>query len=133
MFDYLNARLDAIGVLLSAFCGVHCLAMPLFAATGVLLVPGGAESDLTHYLLFAAAVPVTLLAIWRVIRHRHAWWMWLMGGVGLVAIWLGLSQDSHDFAATTTTLIGASLLAAFHSIHWRMHRHSHHTHSAPHA
>ncbi len=123
---YFSARIDAIGVALSALCGLHCAAMPALIASGLLL-SNGSESghDYTHYLLFATAGPVTLLAIWRVIRHRHATWVIAVGGLGLAALWLGLSRDSHDLPATLTTLTGAALLLVFHAYHWRLHRHSH--------
>ena len=122
---YFSARVDAIGVALSAICGLHCAAMPALLASGLLL-SNGTESlhDYTHYLLFATAGPVTVLAIWRVIRHRHATWVIAVGGLGLLTLWLGLSRDSHDLPATLTTLTGATLLMVFHLYHWRLHRHS---------
>ncbi len=123
---YFNARIDAIGVALSALCGLHCAAMPALIASGLLLSNGSETAhDYTHYLLFATAGPVTLLAIWRVIRHRHPTWVIVVGGLGLLALWLGLSRDSHDLPATLTTLTGATLLMVFHLHHWRLHRHSH--------
>ena len=135
---FLNARLDGIGVALSALCGVHCAAMPALVASGLVFAHADHGHDNTHYVLFAAAVPVTLLAIWRVVRHRHPMWILAVGGVGLIALWLGLSQDSHDLPATLTTLTGASLLAVFHLYHWRLHRIAHaaghaHAHGDVHA
>ena len=123
---FISARLDAIGVALSALCGLHCAAMPALIASGLLLSNGveGAH-DYSHYLLFATAGPVTLLAIWRVVRHRHATWVIAVGAAGLAALWLGLSRNSHDLAATLTTLTGAALLMLFHLYHWRLHRRSH--------
>ncbi len=124
---FFNARLDGIGVALSALCGVHCVAMPALLASGLAFAQSehGHGHDYTHDLLFGAALPVTLLAIWRVLRHRHEPWILGVGGVGLIALWLGLSQDSHDLTATLTTLAGASLLAMFHLYHWRLHRLAH--------
>lgn len=122
---FLNSKLDAIGVALSALCGVHCAAMPALVASGLLFSQSEHAHDYTHYVLFATAVPVTLLAFWRVIRHRHAPWILAVGGVGLMALWIGLSQEGHDLRATMTTLTGASLLAVFHLHHWRLHRLAH--------
>lgn len=128
------ARLDGIGVLLSALCGLHCIAMPALVASGLLLSEAGETHDYSHYLLFGAAVPVTVLAAWRVFKHQHAPWLLAAAALGIAALWLGLSQRSHDPAATATTLLGATLLAMFHLYHWRLHRRGHahadHAHGA---
>jgi hypothetical protein len=125
-----GTRLDAAGVVLSALCGVHCVALPLFGAAGVAL-SGAAGADYAHYVLFALAAPVTALAAWRSLRHRHSPWLLGLAGAGLAALWFGLSRDSHELAPTLMTLSGATLLAVYHLQHWRLHRAAHDANGVP--
>lgn len=116
-----STRVDAAGVLLSAVCGIHCVATPLLSAAGFAFV-GSDEGDYTHYVLFAAAAPVTALAVYRVLQHRHSPWLLAVATLGLGLLWFGLSRDSHELVPTLITLAGALLLAGFHLYHWRLHR-----------
>ena len=64
-----TARLDLYAVGLSTLCMLHCIALPLFVSLAPVLALA-AESELVHWLLVVAAVPVSLRVIWKT-RPAH--------------------------------------------------------------
>ena len=121
-----NRRLDAVGIGLSGLCVVHCLAMPVLLASGLLMIPdGGTPFDPTHLILFTLAGPVSLFALWRGYRHHRALLPLVLGSVGVALLSVGLLQSDSAGLARPLTLSGASVLAAMHWYNWRRHSQAH--------
>lgn len=114
-------RLDRWAIIVSSLCIAHCLAIP---AT-VLLLPAlssrlSADQTLTHWLLLAIAVPISLLALGRGYRHGGAMATLALGLGGLALLVLGvLHWLGHETEMPLTIAGGALLIAA----HWQNLRH----------
>lgn len=114
-----HSRADAIGILLSAACMLHCLLLPVVVAYGVGGLVMGLDTEWTHVVMLAIVIPVSGLALvggW--VRHRRATVLALgVAGVALLALaafvfhpYFGKTAD-----ALVTTLGGGLLAVA----HWR--------------
>jgi len=115
------AHLDRWGMLVSAACLVHCLALPLAAAALPFMAVLLPHEEWTHAALLALALPVTGLALLRgYLRHRRAGPA-LLGVAGL-ALMGGALLAGDDRAVKAITVAGAVLCAAAHMLNWRSHR-----------
>ena len=114
------AALDASALTLSGLCLIHCLGLPLLAATlplaGVL-----AEVEWIHRAFVIAAVPITGLAIMNGAPSGRRASFILPALLGLAAlIAAAFVHVLHDHEVTLT-VVGAMLLAAAHLWRWRQH------------
>ena len=107
--------LDRVGIAVSAFCLLQCLALPLTLMVAPMASWGLLSHETFHLVLLAVILPVSLLAFtlgfW---RHRNRR-MWLPGGMGLALLIVaaGLEQ-AHVLApgwiAALTSLASLSLI-----------------------
>lgn len=112
-------RADAVGMLLSAACMLHCLLLPTVIGVGIGGTLAGLDTEWTHVVMLALVVPVSGLAFvggW--IRHRRVAVV-VLGTAGVVLLALA-AFVVHPYAgkvgdAMVTTLGGALLAVA----HWR--------------
>ncbi len=128
--------LDALAMLFSALCLVHCLALPLLVAALPLAASSLVADERFHQWLLLGAVPTSVIALgwgWR--RHRDSLVAWL-GTAGLLlmvfaafGIQIGLLDARGE---RVLTVIGALLLAIAHLRNYQL-RHRGHDHSRPHA
>lgn len=128
--------LDALAMLLSGLCLVHCLALPLLVAALPLAASSLVADERFHQWLLLGAVPTSVIALgwgWR--RHRAAVVAWL-GIIGLMlmvfaafGVHTGLIDDHGE---RVLTVIGALALAIAHLRNYQL-RHHGHDHSQPHA
>lgn len=112
--SYIDA--SAIGV--SALCVVHCLALPVLAATlpvlGVV-----SEAEWVHRALVVLALPITLFALFRPHRAANPIAFAILAIPGLALLLAGAFVEAlHDYE-TTLTVMGAVLLATAHIWRWR--------------
>jgi len=78
--------LDRLGIGVSAFCLVQCLALPLALVFAPLASVGLFSHEMFHLVLLAVIVPVSLLAYGLgFLRHRDAR-MWLPAGIGFALL-----------------------------------------------
>ncbi len=109
--------LDVSAISLSSLCLVHCLALPLLAATlplaGVL-----SEAEWVHQLMALLALPVTLSVIVFSANHRldAAFLLLALSGLALLLA-AAFVEALHDHEVALTTL-GALSLAAAHGWRW---------------
>lgn len=121
---HIRARLDRLGVGLSALCAVHCVAGIVLVSVlgiggGVLLNPR------IHEIGLMLAIVIGALGLGAgVLRHRQANIL-IAGAAGLALMALGLAVPDGPLEAAIT-ISGVTLLA---SAHWRnLVRHRHHLH-----
>lgn len=107
--------LDRAAVVLSGLCLLHCLAVPFALVFGPMLGQWllNRETEV-HWLLLALALPISAIALGRgYSRHRSPLTL-VLGGVGLVLMFVGAS---HFFGAqweVLLTVIGVSTLMVAH-------------------
>lgn len=125
--------LDALALLFSGLCLVHCLALPLLAA----MLPLAASSIVTderfHQWLLIGVVPTSVLALgwgWR--RHHSRLVLWLgVAGLALIS-YAAFGPQLHglsSFAERALTIVGALLLGGAHLRNYQL-RHHGHVHTA---
>lgn len=117
MVNRLQTLLDGCAVAISAFCAVHCLALPLLLVLFPLLGATVLTDEAFHAILLWVILPTSLIAVglaWG--RHRDATVLTLVG-IGLfmlvmAAVW------AHDHAPAwvdqSGSVAGGFLLAAGH-------------------
>lgn len=97
---------DAVGVGLSGLCLAHCLVMPF----SVILIPALAaetiDSEWTHVILIACALPVSLFAFWRGRRCHNFSHPGLLGGSGLALMASAIAFPVHGTTETMLTVAG---------------------------
>ena len=128
--------LDALAMVFSALCLLHCLALPLLVAALPLAASSLVADERFHQWLLLGAVPTSVIALgwgWR--RHHDAW----VAGFGIAGLLLmvfaafGIQTGLIDAAGERLlTVIGAIALAAAHLRNYLL-RHHGHDHSQPHA
>ena len=126
--------LDALAMLLSGLCLIHCLALPLLVAALPLAASSLVADERFHQWLLLGAVPTSVIALgwgWR--RHRDGVVAWL-GVIGLIlmvfaafGIQTGLIDADGE---RVLTVIGAVMLAVAHLRNYQL-RHHGHDHSQP--
>lgn len=85
--------LDRLGIGVSAFCLVQCLALPVIVILAPTASAGFLSHELFHVLLLAVILPVSGLAFGLgFARHRNAA-MWVPGGIGLGLIVLAAALE----------------------------------------
>lgn len=116
--------LDWLAIGTSLLCLVHCIALPVVVASlpsvdlGRAGVPG--RADLTHWILLAMAVPVSL---WALGRGRAGPLPLLTGSAGLTLMALAVLHFEGTPAERWLTVAGVILVAVAHLLRWRsLHR-----------
>lgn len=115
-----HARIDLLGILLSAICALHCVALT------ALLVSGGAMAalwrsgeDLTHVVMLTIVVPVSVIALgggW--LRHRRND-VAMLGAAGIAALAAGALIVHARFGAGADAALSIAGGAALAVAHWR--------------
>ena len=107
--------LDRAAVLLSGLCLVHCLAVPFALMFGPLLGQWLLDSETeVHWILLALALPISAIALGRGYIRHHSWLTLVLGGVGLLFMFVGAA---HLFGAqweVLLTVVGVSTLLLAH-------------------
>jgi hypothetical protein len=107
---------DGWAIGLSLLCLVHCLALPLLAASlpaAALLIT---HSTATHALLLALALPLGLVVLWRG-RTAAGPWPLRLGGAGFALMAGAIVLPALD---QPLTIAGVALVMAGHLLNWRL-------------
>ncbi len=112
-----EATIDRLGIALSGFCLVHCLASAVFfallaSAGGALLHPA------FHEVGLVLAILVGVLAIGQGIAAHGFMMPAAIGGLG-VGVMAGALSLPHGGAETLTTMAGVAILALGHDLNRR--------------
>lgn len=101
---------------------LHCLALPLLAAT-LPLLGAWSRAEWVHVVFAMAAVPLSSYALWSTHR-RHALptSVCLLALCGLTGLVLGASGLVGDALETPITVTGSLLLASTHLLNLRLRR-----------
>jgi hypothetical protein len=118
----LTAWLDRTGVLLSAVCLVHCLALPILLTLIPMTQLGWLDEQLFHDLLLTVILPTSVIALC-LGCHRHRQWK-ILGvgfvGLGILAV---LSLVPHALIAPLVerllTIFAGCLLVFAHIANFR--------------
>jgi hypothetical protein len=114
----LSTKLDGVAVALSGACLVHCLILPI-AAASLPIFTGAAHAEWIHWVFVAIAVPTSLVAL---MHDRHSKSLILIlraiavGGLSLLAFG-ALGWPNHD-AGSTLTILGGVILAVAHLVNY---------------
>lgn len=128
--------LDALAMLLSGLCLLHCLALPVLVAALPLAASSLVVDERFHQWLLLGAVPTSLFALgwgWR--RHHSPLVLWL-GVIGLILMVFAAFGVQFEWIDATgeraLTVAGAVMLAIAHLRNYQL-RHHGHDHSLPNA
>ncbi len=126
----LSKQFDQIAIVLSAFCIVHCLAIPVLLSVLPLAALSFAESEHFHELMLWLIVPVSIVGL--VLGHRvHAEARIVAIGLGGVIVLAAAAIFGHGVWPETievlVTVAGSLTLATGHWLNFsavrRLHRH----------
>lgn len=124
--------LDAMAMLFSGLCLLHCLALPLLIAILPLAFSSVVADERFHRWMLLGVVPTSVLALGWGWRRHHSNLVAVCGALGMVlmsyAAFAGLSENGER----VFTVSGALLLAVGHLRNYQL-RHHGHDHSVPHA
>ena len=107
--------LDRIGIGISAFCLLQCLALPLALVFAPIASAGLLDHELFHLVLLAVIIPVSLLAFGMgFMRHRNPR-MWVPAAIGFaLLIFAAVLEQGHvvgpGWIAGLTSLGGLGLI-----------------------
>ncbi|WP_428385586.1 MerC domain-containing protein [Nevskia ramosa] len=128
--------LDALAMLLSGLCLIHCLALPLLVAALPLAASSLVADERFHQWLLLGAVPTSVIALgwgWRRHRDNLVAWLGVIGLILMVFAAFGIQAELIDaHGERVLTVIGAVMLAVAHLRNYQL-RHHGHDHSQPHA
>lgn len=113
-----NNHGDLLGFAGSTLCALHCSALPLLLAMGML---SGFEWMESHWVEYAFFISALLLAGYTILRsfikHRKPLAL-LVATAGFVCFLIGIFQHNHAEIGLTT--LGGVLIAIAHIINWRV-------------
>jgi len=105
--------MDSLAIGLSALCIVHCLAVPILIVALPGVLTGSAHSDMTHFVIFAVAVPLSAVALSFGYRlHRRLRYIGL-AALGICGLGMGLMLHGLIYEVYAT-ITGALILALAH-------------------
>lgn len=98
--------LDRIGIGISTFCLLQCLALPLALLFAPLASAGLFSHELFHLVLLAVILPVSLLAFGLgFLRHRNPR-MWIPAGIGFALLILAaFLEQRHAIGPVWISLV----------------------------
>lgn len=105
----------------SMLCLVHCLALPLIAASLPALGLFLHNSEMVHWVLLFFAVPVGLWALWRG-RAAAGPRPLLLGVSGFVAMTAAVAVFGETPAERWLTVAGVLMVAGAHGANWDLAR-----------
>jgi hypothetical protein len=111
---------DRAGVLLSAVCLVHCLVLPLLAATLPLLTEELTHGPLFHGTVLSLAFPLAAVAFTGGYRTHRRTSPALLGAAGMTLLVLGMGVAAGKTAEVALAITGGLLLAGAHWINHRL-------------
>jgi len=117
--DVSTGLLDRIGIGISAFCLLQCLALPLALLFAPVASAGFFSHELFHIVLLAVIVPVSLLAFGLgFVRHRNRRMLVPAGAGFALLILAAVLEQGHVvgpvWVALVTSMGGAGLIVG----HW---------------
>ena len=114
-------KIDQLGLVLSASCLVHCLALPvaLIAAPSLALWLGETESTV-HWVLFGVATVVSGGALYLGYRRHGAALVVVVGALGLLVMAVAAAHLFGASLEAALTLVGASIVALAHVVNLRL-------------
>lgn len=101
---------DGLGILNSALCLVHCLAMPVFIAVGA--------SFMQHPSVTWGFIALAFLAMRSAIRSRNNAAVAMVLGIGWGVFAVGMALEGAHPALENLTYIGSGLLILGHVLNW---------------
>jgi hypothetical protein len=119
--------LDALAIVFSGLCLLHCLALPVLVAALPLAASSLFADERFHQWLLLGAVPTSVIALgwgWRRHRDRQVTWLGAAGMAFMVFAAVGI--EFAWIAATAErglTIVGAVLLALAHVRNYRLRDH----------
>ena len=105
---------DLVGVLLSAVCLIHCLAVPVGLALIPALTGTVSEQEWLHQLLVVLAFIVVTIALAKGIRAHRRYGPPLLASAGLALLALSLIVGEDHWAEQLVTGAGALMTASAH-------------------
>lgn len=102
---------DGLGILNSALCLVHCLAMPVFIAFGA--------SFLQHPFIVWTFVALAFIAVRSAVRRRNDTKVALLLGIGWVVFAVGIALEGTHNGLELLSHIGSGLLILGHILNWK--------------
>lgn len=117
--DLPTGLLDRLGIGISAFCLLQCLALPLALLFAPVASAGLFSHEMFHLVLLAMILPVSLVAFsMGFLRHRN-WRMWIPAGAGFaLLIFAAVLEHDHvlgpAWIALLTSMGGVGLIIG----HW---------------
>jgi hypothetical protein len=116
-------RRDAVGMLISFLCLVHCLVAPLLVAVVPALGLGFLAVDGVHVAFAIAVLLAAVAALIPGYRQHHKLSVLALGGAGVLAVTLATTLPG-GVPETAVTVLGSCMLIAAHVTNLR--------HSRPH-
>ncbi len=115
--------LDRLGIGVSAFCLLQCLALPLVLVLAPSLTAGFLSHEAFHFVLLAIIVPISGLAFTLgFLKHRTPA-MWVPAGAGIgflvLAAWLEQRHALPPLGIAAVTSAGGICLIVGHSLNLR--------------
>jgi MerC mercury resistance protein len=114
----MSTKLDGVAMALSGACLVHCLVLPIVAAS-LPIFTGAAHAEWIHWIFVAIAAPTSFMAL---MHDRHSKSLILIlravaiGGLGLL-MFGALGWPNHD-TGSALTISGGVVLAVVHLVNY---------------
>lgn len=119
-----SGSFDMAAMGLSGLCVIHCLALPLLAAS-LPLLGAWAEAEWVHWAFVAMAAPVSMIALSRPSRYGLGVGPLILAILGIAALFAGVLGWPTEADETWVTVSGSFLLATAHLLNWQRKRHRH--------
>jgi hypothetical protein len=113
-------RYDAIAVMASGLCVVHCLLLPMLLLLVPVMATWLALPESFHRWMLAIAIPTSVIAL-VLGRRRHRRWAPLAAAVpGMAVLAVGALLIEAPHLETMLTVSGATVLALAHLVNGRL-------------
>lgn len=116
---------DVAAIGLSVLCMVHCLALPLLAAS-LPFLGLFADAPWAHWAFAGITAPIAAWCLSRPFSDGNRNWALLsLGGSGALLLFMAAAEwPAHEWE-TPVTVVGGLMLATAHGLNWRRRSHDH--------
>ena len=112
-----TSRIDRTAMGFSILCLAHCLAIPLLATIGPLVLP---HNQNIHWILLMIALPLTTFGLWKGVAIHRDIRILILGIIGLSTMAFGALELYGEQVASYTTIVGVCMIFCAHALNiWK--------------
>ena len=115
-----NSNLDLAGIFASSLCAVHCAAVPMLIAFGIISGSHWLHNHAIDWIIITIGIVIASYSLVKDFRFKHkSTTPLLVAGLGFTFLLLGMADHHHGILHTILSVCGGLTVALAHFINIR--------------